>query len=622
MAESKLFIIAMKISSNNFGFLNAHDSQLVRLGALAERYCHDDPNTSLIKLRQFGELLAQLTAAKTGLYDAEEQSQSDLLRRLRFERVMPVEVADLFHSLRIFGNDAAHGWQGTLSEALNGLKYARQAAIWFHRTFGDDPDFAAGPFQPPTAPTDVAASMLAELEHFKRDLLATRTAAEQARLMAEENALARQIAEERARKEAEERAIWERLAQEAEQEKLALRERLDSLQLRTQARPINLPQVIAQAESAAQQIDLDEAATRQLIDQQQTALATQGSLWNPEKGEHHWQASYDSLAGLPGRSKLSHSRRHFSIVMPVALILTTAFLGFFLLNGRQANVGQAALKYMAVQHDKGNYTLQAISSDFSDEHLLQIIPDLMRLPEPLKLNLNGTRVRNISALRRVKNLKTLNLEGTWVANIDVLKDFQGLTELSLAGTRISNVDALKELKNLRTLNLEGTRVANIDVLKDLKNLRTLNLERTRIVNVDALRNLRGLMDLSLANTHVANIDALNGMKSLRTLDLGGTSIASIDALKDVKSLTDLSLESTRVANIDALKNLNSLATLDLSETSVTNIDALKGFKSLTILNLSETSITNAGALTGRKGLSISPALKPSGIKENRKSIPR
>jgi hypothetical protein len=57
----------MKGISANFDFLGTHDAQLVRLGGLAERYFKDDPNTSLIKLRQFGEVLAQLTAAKSGL---------------------------------------------------------------------------------------------------------------------------------------------------------------------------------------------------------------------------------------------------------------------------------------------------------------------------------------------------------------------------------------------------------------------------------------------------------------------------------------------------------------------------------------------------------------------------
>jgi len=50
--------------SANFDFPGMHDAQLVQLGALAERYFKADPNTCLIKLRQFGEVLAYATAAK------------------------------------------------------------------------------------------------------------------------------------------------------------------------------------------------------------------------------------------------------------------------------------------------------------------------------------------------------------------------------------------------------------------------------------------------------------------------------------------------------------------------------------------------------------------------------
>src|SRR4051794_4248285 len=77
------------VQTPNFGFLTRYNVQLARLGALAERYFPDDPNTCLIKLRQFGEVLAQLTAAKAGLFTNAEEQQSDLLRRLKFERVVP-----------------------------------------------------------------------------------------------------------------------------------------------------------------------------------------------------------------------------------------------------------------------------------------------------------------------------------------------------------------------------------------------------------------------------------------------------------------------------------------------------------------------------------------------------
>jgi type I restriction enzyme R subunit len=53
---------------SNFAPLAERDEQLVRLGMLAERYFPDDPNTCLLKLRQFAEVLAQSLAARTGLW--------------------------------------------------------------------------------------------------------------------------------------------------------------------------------------------------------------------------------------------------------------------------------------------------------------------------------------------------------------------------------------------------------------------------------------------------------------------------------------------------------------------------------------------------------------------------
>jgi type I restriction enzyme R subunit len=56
----------MQPTTANFEFLRPQGQQLVRLAAQAEHYFRTDPNTSLIKLRQFAELLAKEVAARTG----------------------------------------------------------------------------------------------------------------------------------------------------------------------------------------------------------------------------------------------------------------------------------------------------------------------------------------------------------------------------------------------------------------------------------------------------------------------------------------------------------------------------------------------------------------------------
>ena len=256
------------ITSRNFEFLSAYDAQLVRLATLAERYFRDDPNTCLIKLRQFGELLAQEVAARVGLFASADEPQSDLLRRLRAERTVPPPAMDLFHQIRVAGNQATHARAGDHAQALTTLKVARELAVWFHRSFGNQPAFKAGPFVPPQEPEDATAPLREELERLRAELAKQQSAAERAGAAADEAKRARESAEESAQREAADRVAWEQLAQEAEDAKLALTRELSAVQAAAQKAPAQeKAATLRRADEAASAIDLDEATTRAIIDQ-------------------------------------------------------------------------------------------------------------------------------------------------------------------------------------------------------------------------------------------------------------------------------------------------------------------------------------------------------------------
>jgi type I restriction enzyme R subunit len=108
-------------ASLNFGFMAAHDEQFVRLATLAERNFLDDPPTALVKLRQFGELLAKLIAARNAITLDPRVTFEGTLTRLREGRALPREAADAFHDLRRLGNAAAHENSGTHAQALTAL---------------------------------------------------------------------------------------------------------------------------------------------------------------------------------------------------------------------------------------------------------------------------------------------------------------------------------------------------------------------------------------------------------------------------------------------------------------------------------------------------------------------
>lgn len=259
----------MALSSANFDFLIAYDAHLVTLPALAERYFRDDPSTCLIKLRQFGEALAQQLAARSGLLETTEETQVDLLRRLKYERAAPKEVFDLFHQLRVVGNRATHENVGDHGDALANLKIARQLAIWFHRTFGSDSKFNPGPFVPPPDPDAATQYLREELERLRQERDALLSEAERAQEIQERLQVERETAQARAEREAEEKRLWASLAEEAEREKLQAQQNLMAIQEQsTQAAPDEHEALLQRAREAARHIDLDEAATRAVIDQQ------------------------------------------------------------------------------------------------------------------------------------------------------------------------------------------------------------------------------------------------------------------------------------------------------------------------------------------------------------------
>jgi type I restriction enzyme R subunit len=320
------------LPTSNFGFLKAQDAQLAQLGALAERYFRHDPGTAVFKLRQFAELLSKTIAAHHALYLGERETFEETLRRLSYERIIPKEAADVFHALRKAGNKAAHETTGNHSDALLALKFARQLGIWFHRTYGKEPDFKPGPFVPPAEPIDATAPLREEIEALRRRVVESEDAASRARREAEEHARARQ-------QQGEERAIWEELAKEAEAEKAQLVARLGeaSAERAEFSRPLGLAEerqlytseastsarlhaiqtaaerspksdmvdLLTRGETAATKIDLDEAATRALIDQQlrdngweaDTKALRHGSGARPIKGRNLAIAEWPTASG-------------------------------------------------------------------------------------------------------------------------------------------------------------------------------------------------------------------------------------------------------------------------------------------------------------------------------------
>lgn len=310
-------------SATNFGHLRVHDEQLVRLGMLAERYFPDDPNTSLLKLRQLAEALAQLTASRVGMFGGAEEKQSDLLRRLQDHGILPREVSTLFHEVRRSGNDASHKLLGDHRVALGALRLTWQLSVWFHRTF-KDAAFRSGPFVPPVAPASQEAALAAELDALRTELAAHRAAHK-------DSAQALQATLAKAQQSEEEKSFWEQMAAEAEGAKHDLAQQLAALQKAAAEQPAQaVEQLVLAATSAAAVLQMSEADTRRLVDGQLNAAGwTADSVTldyrkgaRPQRGKNlaiaEWPtesgpADYVLFAGLRPLAVVEAKRQHIDV---------------------------------------------------------------------------------------------------------------------------------------------------------------------------------------------------------------------------------------------------------------------------------------------------------------------
>ncbi|WP_345132543.1 DEAD/DEAH box helicase family protein [Streptomyces mexicanus] len=190
--------------SRNFGFLLPHVPLLVAYGSAAESHVFTDPNTSLIKSRQFGETLAADLVGR-GRVRVEGSTQFDRLKALDREGYLHGDVGKAFHEIRTLGNDANHNGHDSADDAFRALQICFRLGVWYHRLLtGSREQITFVPPDPDQTPAAQNRRLLDAVAEARRALeearvtyqgRQTQAQAEQAARAAAERELARAKAE-------------------------------------------------------------------------------------------------------------------------------------------------------------------------------------------------------------------------------------------------------------------------------------------------------------------------------------------------------------------------------------------------------------------------------------------
>ena len=389
----------MSTPSSNFAFLTKLHPLWAELGSVAERVFPIDPRSCVVKMRLLAEDMARDMAIQVGIQPSAFDSQLALVRELENRLRLDAKVRDMLHLLRKRGNEAAHQADAPIgfTEGLEVLKIGRELALWYHRTFDNQPDYRPGPFIPPDNPSRKLSELQKRVQELDRQLaqtlgqqaqhqalLAQREAALQAQL-AQEQEMTRQAEAAYAQAE-EESSVYQKLAEEneavanklkaesIEREKLLARQEEENARLKerqevleqkllaqdqapTCALPIDVPlvaagstatplaasiqadrdtrlkQLIERASQAAQRVDLDEAATRLLIDDQlrQAGWEADSQTLHYAKGTRPQEGKNLAIAEwpMPSWGKSGHPEQAdyvlFIGLMPVGIVEAKRF---------------------------------------------------------------------------------------------------------------------------------------------------------------------------------------------------------------------------------------------------------------------------------------------------------
>lgn len=296
---------------SNFEFLKEHDSIFLQLASSAERSFHGDPNTTLIKLRQLAEAMAQDLATRCGIEFDQQTTQADLLYRLQRELNLDQSIRDLFHLLRVEGNKATHQFKTNHANAIDALKIARALCVWFHRSFGKNAQhFKPSTFVSPPDPSHQLQSLQQQIHQLSQQLHHASSQAESSQRLAELHDQEKQeyqqlaaLMDNEARQLAE---TGKQQEQQLQNEREQFQQRIDQLQLILQQKDqTEHQQVIQQQKKQLKPFVPNEDEARLLIDAQlrevgwivDSQVITFKSGERPEKGKNKAIAEWTTSNG-------------------------------------------------------------------------------------------------------------------------------------------------------------------------------------------------------------------------------------------------------------------------------------------------------------------------------------
>ena len=294
--------------------------------------------------------------------------------------------------------------------------------------------------------------------------------------------------------------------------------------------------------------------------------------------------------------------------------------------------------------------------DKSGHDVMKALTSLATTMDLQKINfvqISGTKVKNIQAIKHLKNLTSFSLDNVQIESIDPLLELEHLEDVSLAfvkhpggntqtlidrmrekfpkiktSTSISTMTTLPKLTvslmrkptlsefvdyieqdvNLREisgLSLDGKSLEPVTSLAPLAKLtgsKFLSISNVDVGNLVDVKTLEKLETLVLSNLpKLRSIEGIEGMASLKMFfitggNVGTNLVSDLSPLKGLENMERLSFVGMPIQSIAPLENMKKLKILSLSFAPLSDLSPLKNMTSLTQLDIPNTQVSDLSPL--------------------------
>ena len=208
------------------------------------------------------------------------------------------------------------------------------------------------------------------------------------------------------------------------------------------------------------------------------------------------------------------------------------------------------------------------------------------------VKLNQNRIRDISPLSQMVNLKELYLQNNLITDVSELPTALQLKILGLWNNDVEDLKPLGRFLRLEELYLQNNQISDVGPLQHLNRLRLLYLSDNAIRDVQPLAQLPGMEELYLAYNRIEDVGPLGGLKSLKKLTLSFNQIQNIEALKSLVNMEVLYLWANKIEDLSPLAEMSKLQTLYISENKVRDISFLEKIHTLDLFYAPDNQITD------------------------------